>query len=1148
MAGNKIYIQVDFNQSGAVQNVNSLNQAISSIGPTTQKASQQASQGVSGLSLSIKQAQQSFSGLGSGLASLGLAAASKQILETTADLDSLRKQLLVVEGSTADAALRFAQLQEMAKKPGLALEPTIKGYVDLMSTMQLSTKEATDMLASFGKALAQVGGGGPELDAVIMQLVQMLSAGKVLMADLRPVLQRLPQMRTTMAELFKGATSPEEIDKMGISSKVFLSKMTEAFSKLQDVTPGLKEDLDDIAVQWKLLAEEAGKAIAPVVIPMIKQMQSAVSDAVKEFKQLPPEVQDWAIRAGAIATGIGGIATAIGLVTAAVNTLNLALLKNPYVLAILGLTIAGTYAYEKAKQVEAEVGDIRTRMMQAAGGAQIVSTVTPEPLGPPPAPVVTPPRGPTKEQLAAALSLKKWTEDLRQKVAKAFEDAIADRQKVLAEFLPDDQRLGAELDALAKQRQKEWTDLITRVGAKGEKQVMKPPAEVAEAFQKESLVRAGIIADKFRLEQIKKNKEYLKEVEDSNSDTSKAIAERRLEYVTAAFDKQREMEQKAADERLSIQQRAADAQRDQEIEQLEQFDQYTLQQKLAVAQKKYDIEAAYIDRTMDLQKKQLELDKQRELSLLRQQAALAGMLDSQWYKDAVQSTQTFYDTKEQGLGTETIEKREAARLKSVGEQTKLIRSEIEKTFEYFQRLGEGVFDALLTKSKSVWQAMADFFKTTILTAMKSIFSNAIARMFMGALGFPVPAGMGQPAGLLQMGGGGVLGTAMRGMYGMTGGGGGGGGYGGGGYIGGGSGGGGILGALRGFLGGGGGGGRGVLGFGLNALTRGPSGSGLAGPVGNYGGGAGGMWIQNAALASGLAGVQGVAPAAQAGKYGLLGAGGLLGSFFNTGSIAMGGYSTTAAGIGGIGGGLAGFASSAGGIGAGLMLALMGVQRGGKLGALMTTGGGALAGFGIGAMAGAVGGPIGMAIGAAIGGIIGLIGLLRKSSEQKAAEEIKRVYNVDIRSKSILTQIVEIAKQQYGGDLKVAVFSPAVREIVQSYSIATGQSPSGIPRPVYPVVGYTRGGMSQLMPTYSNGNVVANPYVGPTTAVSGTGKGGSTYIQLDPNQANALLEGKVVQIIENNSGAVATAQSSATKSGTERQTTRAAYSEPLTTLA
>jgi hypothetical protein len=395
----------------------------------------------------------------------------------------------------------------------------------------------------------------------------------------------------------------------------------------------------------------------------------------------------------------------------------------------------------------------------------------------------------------------------------------------------------------------------------------------------------------------------------------------------------------------------------------------------------------------------------------------------------------------------------------------------------------------------------------------------------------------------------VLGTALAGMYGMTGGGGGGG-YGGGYVGGGGSGaGGGLLGALRGFLGGGsGGGGRSALGFGLNAITRGPAGSGLAGPVANYGGGAGGMWIQNAALASGLSGVGGVAPAAQAGKYGLLGAGGLLGSFFNTGSIAMGGYSTTAAGIGGIGGGLAGFASSAGGIGAGLMLALMGVQRGGKLGALMTTGGGALAGFGIGAMAGSVGGPIGMAIGAAIGGIIGLIGLLRKSSEQKAAEEIKRVYNVDIRSKSILQQVVEIAKQQFGGDLKVAVYSPAVRELVQSYSIATGQSPSGIPRPVYPVVGYTRGGMSQLMPTYSNGNVVANPYVGPTTAVSGTGKGGSTYIQLDPNQANALLEGKVVQIIESNSGAVATAQSSATKSGTERQTTRAAYNEPLTTLA
>lgn len=1173
MATNKIYIQVDFNQSGAVSNVNSLNQAISSIGPTTQKASQQASQGVSGLSISIKQAQQSFSGMGSAMAGLGLAAVSKQILETTADLDSLRLQLVVVEKSTGMAQMRFAQLAEMAKKPGLSLEPTIKGYVNLMSTMQLSTKEATDMLAAFGKALAQVGGGGPELDAVIMQVTQMLSAGKVVMADLRPVLERLPQMRTTMAQLFKGATSPEEIDKLGISSKEFLSKITEAFSKLQDVTPGLKEDLDDIAVQWKLLAEQAGKAIAPVLIPMIKDFQSAVSDLVKEFKQLPPEVQDWSVRAVAIASGIGGIATAIGLVTIAVKALNLALLANPYVLAILGLTAAATYGYQQAKEnprIAPEfqkyaagtglVGDIGRGLQWLnpsmapdmaglrAGGTAAVPLSALSGLGG----GTPPPHKPTKAEESAALSLKKWTEDVRQKMAKALEDAIADRQKALAEFLPDDKRLNAELDALAKQRQKEWTDLITRVGAKGEKQVMKPPAEVAEAFQKESAIRAGIVADKFRQEQIKKNKEYLKEVEDSNSDTSKAIAERRLEYVVAAFDKQREMEQKLADERLSIQQRAIDAERDQALERLDQYDQYTIQQKLGVAQKRYEIEAAYIERTMALQQKQLALDKERELSLLRQQAAMVGMLDSDWYKQAVQATEKIYQTREEGLGTDTIEKREAARLKSVSEQSKLIRGEIEKTFEYFQRLGEGVFDALLTKSKSVWQAMADFFKTTILTAMKSIFSNAIARMFMGALGFPVPAGMGQPGGLIQLGGGGrgVLGTALAGMYGITGGGGGGGSVGGGG-------GGGLLGGLRRLLGGGGGGAFGGGGW-LSGVTGGPGGTGgFAGPVSNYGGGAAGSWIQNAAMTSVLAGVApggigGGGTAAGAAKgggmAGLLGAGGLLGSFFNTGSIAMGGYSTTAAGIGGIGGGLAGFASSAGGIGAGLMLALMGVQRGGKLGALMTTGGGALAGFGIGAMAGAVGGPIGMAIGAAIGGIIGLIGMLRKTGEQKAAEEIKRVYNVDIRSKSILQQIVEIAKQQYGGDLKVAVFSPAVREIVQSYSIATGQSPSGIPRPVYPVVGYTRGGMSQLMPQYSNGNVVANPYVGPTTAVSGTGKGGSTYIQLDPNQANALLEGKVVQIIENNGGAVATAQSSATKAGTERQTTRAAYSEPLTTLA
>ena len=173
-----------------------------------------------------------------------------------------------------------------------------------------------------------------------------------------------------------------------------------------------------------------------------------------------------------------------------------------------------------------------------------------------------------------------------------------------------------------------------------------------------------------------------------------------------------------------------------------------------------------------------------------------------------------------------------------------------------------------------------------------------------------------------------------------------------------------------------------------------------------------------------------------------------------GGMALGSYGlqrgNAAATIGG--GALAGAGAASmmgmttlgGGIaGAGFGLAAAGLQRGGWSGLGMSTAGGAIIGM-------QFGGPIGALIGAAIGAGAGFIRMLFTKASDKAREKIKALYGVDIQTKSILDKIVALAKQNYGGNLDMAIRTQDVRDLIELYAMSTGQATGGLPARMQPV--------------------------------------------------------------------------------------------------
>ena len=184
----------------------------------------------------------------------------------------------------------------------------------------------------------------------------------------------------------------------------------------------------------------------------------------------------------------------------------------------------------------------------------------------------------------------------------------------------------------------------------------------------------------------------------------------------------------------------------------------------------------------------------------------------------------------------------------------------------------------------------------------------------------------------------------------------------------------------------------------------------------------------------------------------------------------------------------------------------------------------------GAMVGAkYGGLLGAGIGAAIGGVASLLaGVFGGSDLAHTQKLVQQIYGVNISDRSVLTQIMQIAKQSYGGKISVAVYSPEVQKLVGLYAESTGQKYQNLmyrgPENVNLVSG---GGWVGFNPTigpagqaYSfqsaAGIGTVNLNQAPGTAIVGGGSG-VTQISLDGNATTSFLQGQTVQTLASQPG-------------------------------
>jgi hypothetical protein len=638
---------------------------------------------------------------------------------------------------------------------------------------------------------------------------------------------------------------------------------------------------------------------------------------------------------------------------------------------------------------------------------------------------------PDLEALKRAAEIRKRQLEVERESARALEEA---RRRALTGFARD--------VAEVQEQIRKWT---TFVDERGNEQQIALTRKAWENVIGELRVRLANWQKEVQETNRKNLAEYLAAEEEA--------ARRRLELEAQVYAQRlaynEEISKRNLDhleQMLGIDEQRAGITREAQLRALDATNAQTLEQKIAIEQRKAAIEIDYITRVHEIRTRLFDLETSR--MVIEEEAAMKRL---GYRADEIQARIAELTAQRDEIRRFQQEATDAAiqgaRETAAARQVQLVRDQNQRIFDSFKRQAEGVFDALLTKSQSIWSAIGNSLKTALLTAIKDVVTSRVAAM------------------LMQL----FTGTRVS-------------------LAGGGASGGGALGRLG-----------GLLGIG-------------AAPVFGQGGGP---------IPGGAAGGWGTPPFIPSNSGG--GWSGLLGGwkdFFGFGGgvqYAPGKAVTWEAAT--MGQKLSALGRSNAALLGGATLALMGLQRGGVSGLAMTTAGGAMIGA-------KFGGPLGAAIGAGIGAVAGLVRLFVKGAQEKTREKIKATYGVDIREKNILAEIVNIAKQGFGGNLEAAIRSQQIRDLVELYALSTGQSTSGIPATVRPVSLLQQGG--SLFQQSSGGLSLDRIGSGAPSAAA------PTVINITVPGAKEFFEKETVRVVVENPRAVQSAAMTATKASAGRR--------------
>ncbi|MCC6363022.1 MAG: hypothetical protein IT165_05825 [Bryobacterales bacterium] len=1052
MADNKLELVVEVDTNRANASIKSVNASLSSMEASAVKTARGATQGIDGMTAAMVKGATAGNLLAEAIKSAvawakEFTVGSVMMAAENAKAEASLKALATAHGvGAAAAAKQVAAIEEIGFEFTEAAHAVQRLIV---ADMDLAKAEGLAKLAKNAAAVQNVS-AGEAMEAIVLAIESGASRG---LRTLGLFVDFQKEAQIAQLQLGRSLTETEEKQLRYNAVMREGAKIQGAHAAASQTVEG---QLGTLRREFNNLREDIGAKFQDDLKVLIGNLRGLVgwlkenTDLLSKFG----EVALWV--AGVLASY--ALADKIMALAKSIAALNLASL-NPYALLAVGVVGAGFAIYSQWKdtqaQLQARFDDMQRQALrddlfsgktsvealrkQGMTDDQIRELVTGKRLLPGEQPFefggpkVTIKTGnePDLDAVKRAAEIRKRQLDVERESRQAALEAGARAQPGFAREI-------AEMNA----RIEKWT---TFTDDKGVSQRISLTRQAWQNMLDELGNRWAAFKEKFQKENREQLAEYLKGEEEA--------ARQRMQFEAEVYQRRLQYNEDIArrnldhlERMMGVEEQRAGIDRDARLRAVEAMDAQTLEQKVAVEQRKAAIEVDYLERVHEIKMRLFDLETSR--MVLEEEANLRRLgYRADEIKARIGELTQQRERIRQANQEATDAAIDAARQNAANRTVAMVRDHNRQIFDSFKRQAEGVFDALLTKSQSIWSAIGNSLKTALLTAIKDVVTSRVAVMLMQLF-------TGQKVSFAQQA----------------------------------SVGGGILGGLG-----------GMLGIGATPVFGGGGMPGATPPFVPNGNPGTGSVFSKAGWAGSLANLKSFA--------------GIGGSV----QLAPGVATTWEAAT--MGQKLSAIGKSNAALMGGAMLAMYGLQRGGVSGLAMTTAGGALIGY-------KYGGPVGAAIGAGIGAVAGLVRLFVKGAQEKAREKIKATYGVDISDKGVLKQIVDIAKQGFGGNLDMAIRSQQIRDLVELYALSTGQGTSGLPATMRPVSLLQQGGS---LFQQSSGGLTLDRIGG--GAPSGAGP---TVINITVPGAKEFFEKETVRVVVENPRAVQSAAMTATKQNAGRR--------------
>jgi len=161
--------------------------------------------------------------LGMTIGGVGLAGLAKDILDTNRQMESLRAALTSVTGSVKEAQKAFSFIQDFAKTTPYEIKGLTQNFITLQN---MGIKPTQQVMEALTNQASKLGGSQDTLSAIVLQLGQAYSKGKLQMEDMVILMERgVPVMDMLEKVTGKNASALSEMSKKGELTRDVIDKL-----------------------------------------------------------------------------------------------------------------------------------------------------------------------------------------------------------------------------------------------------------------------------------------------------------------------------------------------------------------------------------------------------------------------------------------------------------------------------------------------------------------------------------------------------------------------------------------------------------------------------------------------------------------------------------------------------------------------------------------------------------------------------------------------------------------------------------------------------------------------------------------------------------------------------------------------------------